>query len=103
LKHYAIVEFDITNSEWVPGYLKNVTSMVEHAGGKFLARTSDIELIEGEQLPETIVIIEFPSKESFDRFYNSEEYKPFKQSRRAGSYGNFYMVAGEDIAAQKQD
>ena len=30
-------------------------------------------------------------------FYDSDEYKPYRDSRRNGSTGEFLLVAGEDI------
>jgi uncharacterized protein (DUF1330 family) len=59
----------------------------------------DIEIIEGDKNPaHSIVIIEFPTKAAALEFYNSEQYQPFKNSRRVGSTGSFQLVAGEDIA-----
>jgi uncharacterized protein (DUF1330 family) len=99
LKYYCVVELEITDSRWVPAYVQNVTKMVEQRGGRYLARTSTLEKIEGERaLPQTLVILEWPSKESAVAFYESEEYRPYRASRIAGAKKEFLLAAGEDVA-----
>jgi uncharacterized protein (DUF1330 family) len=99
LKYYCVVELEITDSRWVPAYVQNVTKMVEQRGGRYLARTSTLEKVEGERaLPQTLVILEWPSKESAMAFYESEEYRPYRASRIAGAKNEFLLAAGEDVA-----
>jgi uncharacterized protein (DUF1330 family) len=76
-----------------------VTKLVEQRGGRYLARTSTLEKIEGKRaLPQILVLLEWPSKESAMAFYESEEYKPYRESRIAGGKNEFLLAAGEDIA-----
>jgi uncharacterized protein (DUF1330 family) len=94
-----IGEVETTDQSWVPVYVKNVTGMVEHWGGRYLARTPKAEKVEGERAPQgIIVIVEWPSKEAAVGFYESEEYRPYRQSRLAGAKNEFLLVAGEDVA-----
>ena len=98
MKHYAIGEINVTDPAWAKEYIAKVTPMVEKHGGRYLARTNNIDRLEGKrQNPHVIVIIEWPSKESALAFYNSDEYKPFLKSRLAGSMGEFILVAAEDM------
>ena len=100
MKYYCIVEVDPTDDpSWVPAYVQNVTKLVEARGGRYLARTSTLKKIEGERaLPQILVILEWPSKESAVAFYESEEYRPYRESRIAGAKNEFVLAAGEDIA-----
>ena len=103
MKYYCVAELDITDRSWVPAYVQNVTKLVEQSGGRYLARTSEIEKLEGERkAPQIFLIIEWPSKEVALSFYESDEYRPFRQSRRAGAKNEFALVAGEDIANAAQ-
>jgi uncharacterized protein (DUF1330 family) len=98
MKYYAVAEIDVANRGWVAAYVKNVTGMVEQHGGRYLARTSQIEKLEGERRkPQFMVIIEWPSKEVAEAFYNSDDYKPYLQMRKEGARNEFLLVAGEDI------
>jgi len=98
MKHYTVAEVDVTDRGWVADYVKHVTPMVERFGGRYLARTPTIERFEGgRKLPQLFLIIEWPSKESARVFYDSEEYRPYREARMAGSSGEFLLVAGEDV------
>lgn len=98
MKCYAVAEIDITDPGWVPAYVENTTKLVERHGGRYLARTPKIDRIEGEREPPQIyLIIEWSSKQVAETFYASDEYKPYLESRRDGSNGEFFLVAGEDV------
>ena len=98
MKHYMIAELEVTDPDWVRAYVQNVTEMVERHGGRYLARTSKVEQIEGQRTPpQVVVLIEWPSKEIAQEFYDSEEYRPYRESRIEGANNEFVLIAGEDI------
>ena len=98
MKYYAVAEIEIVDQSWVPAYVKNVTKLVEQRGGRYLARTGRIEKLEGERkVPPIFLIIEWPSEEVAKTFYESDEYRPFRQSRTQGARNEFLLVAGEDM------
>jgi uncharacterized protein (DUF1330 family) len=98
VKYYLIGEIEVKDQSWVPDYVKNVTGMVERSGGRYLARTPKIEKLEGERKPLPMcVILEWPSREDAVRFYESKEYRPYRQNRLTGAKNEFLLVAGEDI------
>ena len=97
MKYYAIAELDITDPAWIRDYVANVTPMVEGRGGRYLARTPKIEQIEGNRAPQGFLLIEWPSKEAADTFYESEEYRPYRDARQAGTTGELFLIAGEDV------
>jgi uncharacterized protein (DUF1330 family) len=97
MKYYAVAEVDVMDPAWVRDYVANVTPMVERHGGRYLARTAKLHRLEGDRpLPQTFLIIEWPSKEAADIFYASEEYRPYRERRCAGARNEFVLVAGED-------
>ena len=98
MRYYAVAEIDITDPSWVQSYVESVTDLVEAHGGRYLARTPRIEKVEGERpAPQIYLIIEWPSKEAADAFYESEEYAPHRRGRELGSRSEFALVAGEDV------
>jgi len=98
MKYYAVAQIDINDPSWVRAYVEHTTELVERHGGRYLARTSNVERIEGQgALRHIYLIIEWPSKEVAQAFYASEAYRPYLESRRGGSTGEFMLVAGEDI------
>ena len=98
MRYYAIAELDVEDPGWVRDYVANVTPMVERRGGRYLARTAHVEQIEGEKgVAQIHMIIAWPSKEAADGFYASDEYRPYREARRAGARNEFVLIAGEDI------
>jgi uncharacterized protein (DUF1330 family) len=98
MKYYAVADLDVRDAAWVGEYVSKVTPMVEARGGRYLARTASIEQIEGERSrPQIAMIIEWPSKEAAEAFYESEEYRPYRESRRRGARNEFLLIAGEDV------
>jgi uncharacterized protein (DUF1330 family) len=98
MKHYAIAEIDVTDPGWVGSYIRAVTPMIERLGGRYLARTSDVERIEGDRpAAQVTVIVEWPSREAAMAFYDSEEYRPYRESRIAGAINELTIIAGEDM------
>jgi uncharacterized protein (DUF1330 family) len=98
MKYYAVAEIEITDPAWVPDYVAEVTGIVEEHGGRYLTRTSKAEAIEGDRQPPQIsLIIEWPSEEAAKAFYDSDVYRPHREARKAGSHGQFFLVAGEDV------
>lgn len=97
MKCYAVARINVTDRGWVADYLAQVTPMVERHGGRYLARTPRFERLEGDgPLPQLMLLIEWPSHAAARVFYDSDEYKPFREARIAGSTGEFLLVPGED-------
>lgn len=98
MRYYAVADLDVRDPAWVQEYVRKVTPMVEKRGGRYLARTAQIEQVEGDRtVPQIAMIIEWPSKEAADAFYESEEYRPYREARKEGARNEFLLVAGEDV------
>lgn len=99
MKFYSIAELDITDPGWVPAYVQNVTPMVERFGGRYLTRSSHVDMLEGTAMPgRVIVIVEWPSREAAQSFYESDEYRPYRESRTSGAKNTLFLVPAEDVA-----
>lgn len=98
MKHYAIGELEITDRSWIPEYVANVTKMIERYGGRYLARSARATRLEGDGHPaQIVVLVEFPSREVAMQFYDSDEYRPYREQRIAGTRSTFTLVPGEDV------
>ena len=103
MRCYAVAEIDVSDPAWVREYVTEVTPMVERHGGRYLARTPRVARLEGEKEPaQTFLIIEWPSREAADAFYESDEYRPFRERRRDGARNELVLVAGEDAMGVAQ-
>ena len=95
---YFVIESTLTNPIWVPEYMEKVTPLMRQYGGRYLTRSANIEMLEGENAPQFSLIAEFPSKENAKEFYYSDEYAPFKQARQQGSDTKILLVPAEGMA-----
>ena len=100
MTYYAVAKVTVKDDGWIPAYREAVTGLVHKHGGKYLARTATMTQLEGDNPPPNVfVIIEWPSKEAAEAFYNDPEYKPHLDNRLAGSDSEFTLIAGEDMMA----
>jgi uncharacterized protein (DUF1330 family) len=91
---YFVVELEITNSDAMEPYRAAVGATIERYGGRFLARAGATELIEGGPEPKRIVILEFPDKAAFKRWYDSPEYQKILPGRLDNSTARAFVVEG---------
>ncbi len=99
MKYYAVAEMDVTDPGWVARLRRQRhAAWSSAAAGATCRATVRIKKIEGERAaPQVIVLIEWPSKEVAEEFYDSEEYRPYREARGAGARNEFLLVAGEDV------
>ena len=75
-------------------YRRRNTDAVANHGGRFLIRGGDAALLEGEWPTQRVVLIEFPGAAAARAWWESEEYAPLKELRRAASDTNILLVEG---------
>jgi len=91
---YVVVELTVTDPTKFEEYRKVVGATVDKYGGKFIVRGGKTEMLEGDQQPGRIVILEFPSAERAREWYDSEEYREPKAMRMAASTARLLLVEG---------
>jgi uncharacterized protein (DUF1330 family) len=94
-KGYIVAELTLTN----PGpefeeYREKVLATVASFGGRFLVRSADPKLIEGDYPLGRIVVIEFDSSERALAWYNSPEYQRILPLRRNNAVSRTLCVGG---------
>lgn len=62
-------------------YIKEVKPIVEHFGGRYLARTNKVTALSKKWNPERVVLIEWESREQMERCFSSEEYRAISGKR----------------------
>lgn len=76
------------------GYMAMAEASVAAHGGRFIVRGGSAILLEGEPAPGRIVVLEFPSLESAQLFYASEDYAPAIVLRQTLSTARLVLVDG---------
>ena len=92
---YMIVEpKEIMDKEKYKEYTQKVPKIIEKFGGRYLTRNGEVSLIEGNWKPERLVIIEFESKDKFETWWNSPEYREIAIMRERSAKVNAIVVEG---------
>jgi uncharacterized protein (DUF1330 family) len=93
-KAYMLVQVDVTNPQQYAEYAKLTPAIVEQFGGRFLARAGRNVTLEGRAAPARVVVIEFPSFERAQEFYNSPAYQAARKVRAGAATAQFVAVEG---------
>jgi len=91
-KAYLLVQVDVTNPQQYGEYAKISPAIIEKFGGHFLARGGRSLTLEGPAAPGRVVVIEFPSFERGQAFYNSPEYVAARKVRAGAANAQFVLV-----------
>jgi uncharacterized protein (DUF1330 family) len=68
--------------------------VIARFGGKFIARNGEKVTLEGETETARVVILEFPSMELAQAFFNSPEYQQAKLLREGAAEAQFIAIDG---------
>jgi uncharacterized protein (DUF1330 family) len=81
---YVIGDIEVTDRAAFQEYRNRVGATVEQYGGRFVVRGGKVNPKEGDWQPRLLVMLEFPSLEQAERWYDSSEYKPLIAMRENG-------------------
>ena len=96
---YVIADIKVTSDVWVPDYAARVHHLVHKHGGKYLARSGNVRVLEGKPLDTTLIaLLQFPTAAAVEAFANDPEYAPFAAARQAGSDSRFQLIDDTDLA-----
>lgn len=96
---YLVGAVTITDESWVSGYAVSVHDIVHKHGGKYLSRSGNITLVEGEPNDVSLMaLVEFPSMDAANAFINDPDYQEFRKSRMQGSDSTVYFIDDTDAA-----
>ncbi len=75
-------------------YTKLTPAAIARFGGRFIVRGGKVVTLEGEREERRLVVIEFPSMEQAQAFYDSPEYRAARAIRANAAIGQFLAVEG---------
>lgn len=92
---YVVGRVTVSDPSWIEDYIPAVQALVESHGGKYLVRSPDFDVVESAGEPPTVVVvIEFPSRDAAQAFYQSAEYQPWIEARKAGAETELILIDG---------
>ena len=93
-KAYVIVDINVTDPEKYEGYRALAGPAVEGAGGRYLVRGGTTAVLEGDRVPNRIVILEFPDLGAARAWYDSPQYVEARAEREGAALGSLIAVEG---------
>lgn len=91
---YVIFDVEIRDAARFQEFMSGVKPAIEKAGAKYLARGGAHKVHEGDWTPRRIVLLEFPSMEAWEEFYNGPTYQGLKSIRDECSSARLVSVVG---------
>jgi uncharacterized protein (DUF1330 family) len=98
MKALCIVYTNVDDWEGFDRYRSQVVPTLEPYGAKFLVRGGAFTTVEGEMPFERIVVLEFPSRDAAEAWYQSDAYQPVLAIRLAATRCQFVIVDAVDSA-----
>lgn len=89
---YAVIDVTVKNQEKLKEYVVGHLPTIDQHGGKILCRGFDPAVVTGNWVPQLLVIHEWPSREHFQTWYDSDEYHPWKEMREEACDMNLVLV-----------
>jgi uncharacterized protein (DUF1330 family) len=94
-KAYIIAQVDVSNPQQYGEYAKLSPGIIAKYGGRFIARAGRTVTLEGTPARSRVVIVEYPSFERGQAFFNSAEYQQAKKMREGAANAQFILVEGQ--------
>jgi uncharacterized protein (DUF1330 family) len=91
---YVIGDIEVTDPAAFQEYRDRVGATVEQYGGRFVVRGGRVNPKEGNWQPRRLLMLEFPSLEQAERWYNSSEYKPLIAIREKAARTQLIIAEG---------
>ncbi len=91
---YLIANLDVTDPAGFEEYRTKVSPLIAKFGGRYLVRGGDVKTLEGNLPIHRLVVLEFPSVEAAQHFYDSPEYQPLLKIRLASTKSDLVLAAG---------
>ncbi len=91
---YVIAAETVTDPAMFDRYRGEVPATLVPFGGRFVVRGGNLTVLEGEWPQPRLVIIEFPSRDAAQAWYDSAAYRNIISLRLESSSGNLIIADG---------
>lgn len=93
---YVIYQGEVTDPERYEVYKTAAAASIAAAGGRYVVRGGDIEVLEGDPPPGRTVVLEFDTRQAALDWYRGDEYVEARKLREGASRARLYVVDGVD-------
>jgi uncharacterized protein (DUF1330 family) len=91
---YLIANIEVKDPAKFEEYRQKVVPVIQKFGGRYLIRGGDVRRLEGNLPLKRLVVLEFPTIEAAQQFYDSAEYEPILKLRLSSTQSDLVLVQG---------
>lgn len=96
MKGILVAQFKIADPESYRLYAVRSAPAVKAAGSTYIAAGAPQAVLEGEEHPDRVAIVEFESLAKATQFYESSAYQEARRERRNGVEARFVLLSGAE-------
>jgi uncharacterized protein (DUF1330 family) len=93
---YVVYQGEVLDAERYEQYKVKAAASIAAAGGKYIVRAGDVEVLEGDPPAGRTVILEFPTRQAAIDWYRGHEYTEVKKLRDGAAIARMYVIDGYD-------
>jgi uncharacterized protein (DUF1330 family) len=91
---YLIANLEVSDPAKFEEYRQKVVPVIEKFGGRYLVRGGELRRLEGNLPLSRLVILEFPTLDAAQKFYDSAEYAPILKIRLDSTRSDLVLAQG---------
>ena len=91
---YLLIDITVKDKAPYMQYIEKARPIVENYGGEYIIRGGAVTPLFGDWLPERIILIKFPSKETIEKCFSSKEYLEIKHLRENSTITKSVILEG---------
>jgi uncharacterized protein (DUF1330 family) len=91
---YVIYQGEVLDPERYDEYKTKAAASIVAAGGRYVVRGGDVDVLEGDAPAGRTVVLEFPTRQAAIDWYRSDEYTEIRKIREGAARARMYVVDG---------
>jgi uncharacterized protein (DUF1330 family) len=94
MKAYLVLDFTVRDLPGFMPYVEAIPAFIEKHGGRYIVRGVEPTLMEGDWLPDRLVILEFPARENAQAFLNDPDCQALFRVRHETTTSKLILADG---------
>lgn len=91
---YVVYQGEVTDPEKYEIYRHEAAASIAEAGGRYVVRGGDVNVLEGDAPAGRTVILEFPTLQAALDWYHGDRYTEVRKLREGAAIARMYAVDG---------
>lgn len=94
MKGFLIVDLSIMDLQGFTEYAEKIPEFIKKHGGRYIVQGVQPELMEGDWVPDRLVVLEFPTTDAAKGFLADQEAQPLFAIRHRTTKSNLILAEG---------